>query len=495
MKIGWISRVRVSPWQLLGWAVALCALLAAARLIGAPDAREALREADVIFGQRHYHEALGRYAPLSPALPAAQLRLGVVRALRGERPAAERALRGAMQRGLRPAEYQLALIYLGRVLAEDGRAALAAQTWRLADDCRSPQACAYRAPARLLGGEEALRRGDYGAAEAAYRAALAEPMPPGWAELARYRLALLRAPLSPAQALAELRAPPEPVAPPEPLLAPALPAAAAGADQLAGVLAEPAERRPQQLGQLYLGLGLHGLAEDQFARVDPRGPDASAAAAYAAYTRYRAGDPAGGLARLEELVARHPDEPRARTLLALAYISADAADAAAAEIETVARLTPSDPDIQLAWASWYAARRDYAEAALAYDRAVGQAPERERGRYALLGARFHLVTSYDQCEAGLPMAEFAGATLAAEPGALTTLAALRYHCGRFAEAASAAREAQARGAGPDAAYYLGAALAALGQPGDARIALIHAADLAPASIWRERAELALAAIP
>jgi len=486
---------RISPRRLAGWAAALLLLALAARMIAAPDAREELRAADARFAQGRYHEALGRYAPLAAALPAAELRLGLVRALRGERDAAERALRSAMQRGLAPADYQLALLYLGRVLADDGRPALAARTWRLADDCRGPRACALRAPARLLAAEESLRAGDYGAAEAAYAAALAEPMPPGWAPLARYRLALLRAPRDPAAARAELAAPPDPAAPRDPLLAPALPGAAAGAGQLAAVLAEPVERRPQQLGQLYLALGLYGLAEEQFARVDPAGPDAAAAAAYAAYTRYRAGDAAGGLARLEGLVARQPDEPRARTLLALAYLSNADAEAAAGEIESVARLAPGDPDIQLAWASWHAARRDYAEAGLAYGRAVALAPATERGRYALLAARFHLATTYDQCEAGLPLAEQAGAALPADGPALTTLAALRYHCGQFAAAADAARAAQARGAGPDAAYYLGAALAALGDRPAARAALIAAADLAPASIWRERAELALSALP
>lgn len=493
MKIAWLAKLRLSPWLLAGWLAALLLLGLAGRLILAPDAREALRTADRVFAEGRYHEALQRYAPLAPELAGAQLRLGIVRALRGERSAAERAIRQAMQRGLSLVEYQLGLIYLGRVLAEDGRTALAAQTWQLAEDCRSPQACAYSAPARLLAGEEALRQGDYGAAEAAYSAALAQPMPPGWAELARYRLAQLWAPRSAERALAELAGPPDPTGPPDPLLAPALPTAADPA-QLAAILAEEPARQPQLLGQLYLAQGLYGLAEDQFAKVDPRGPDAIAAAAYAAYTRYRAGDAASGRARLEALVEQYPAEPRARTLLALAYLTADASDEAAEQIESVARLTPHDPDIQLAWASWYVARRDYAEAALAYDRAVALAPEAERGRYALLGARFHLATTYELCEAGLPLAEMAGAALPSDAAALSTLAALRYHCGSFAQAAEAARSAQDLGAGPDAAYYLGAALAALGERADARAQLIRAADLAPASIWRERAELALSAL-
>jgi Flp pilus assembly protein TadD len=44
----------------------------------------------------------------------------------------------------------------------------------------------------------------------------------------------------------------------------------------------------------------------------------------------------------------------------------------------------------------------------------------------------------------------------------------------------------------EAAYYLGRALAALGDAVGARQALVQAADAAPASVWRERAERQLA---
>lgn len=487
-------RTRLLP--ALSWLLAAALLAAVGALALRPDPRDALRAADRLFAAGRYHEALAAYARLSPELPAAQLRLGAIRAVRGEQLPAERAIRAAMGRGLADHDYHLGLLYLGEALADSGRAALAADTWRLVEDCRSPAACAARGPARALAAEAALRAGDYLGAAAGFRAALDARPPSDWAELARYRLALLRASDNPAAALSFLEPPPgQRPAPADPLLAPLLPQAGDGPGRLAAVLAAPAADRPQLLGQLYLGLGLFGLAEGQFARIDPAGPDAVGAAAYAAYTSWRAGDAAASLARLETLVREHPAEPRARTLLALAYLGAAAPDAARDQIDAVARLTPGDPDLQLAWASWHAARREYDLASQAYAQALAAAAPAERGRYALLAAEFHLATTFELCERGLPLAEEAAAALAQDAAALTALAAHHYHCGGFAAAAQTARAAQAAGAGPDAAYYLGAALAALGDRPAARAALIRAADLAPASDWRRRAEQVLAALP
>jgi Flp pilus assembly protein TadD len=457
------------------------------------DPRDDLRAADRLFVAGRFHEALAAYAPLGTALPTAQLRLGMVRAVRGEALAAEAALRAAMNRSLSDGDYHLALLYLGHALHIRERHELALSTWALLEDCRSPAACALRGPGRLLVAEAALQRGAYAEARAALETALALPLPPAWAALARYRLALLDASSSPDAALAQL-ALPAPVTPEQLLLAPLLPAGSDGAAQLAAVLAAEPEARSQLLGQLYLELGLFGLAETQFALVDPTSPEALSAAAFAAYTRWRAGDVRTGLARLEALVAAHPDEPRARTLLALAYLDSDA-EAARAQLDAVADLRPGSANLELAWASWYAARREYAEASLAHERAVLQAPPAERPRFALLAARFHLATTYELCERGLPLAQLAAQGRADDADTQSALAATSYRCGDHVAATDAARAAQRVGAGPEAAYYLGAALAALGDSVAARAALIRAADLAPASIWRERAELALAALP
>jgi hypothetical protein len=465
----------------------LLLLAGAWRLILQPDPRDALRNADRQFQAGQYHVALAAYRPLAATLPEAQLRLGMLHTLRGEAALAEQALRGAMQRGLAPTDYHLALLYLGQALAADARTDLALDTWRLLDDCRSPEACVYRGPGRLLAGEVALFQGEYAAAAAAYAQALREPLPADWAAVARYRLRLLDV-ADPAPAPGA--APAAPWA-----LAPLLPAVGAGPEQFAALLELPVEEQAQALGQFYLGLGLYGLAEARFNRVDPTGPAGRSAAVYAAFTRWRAGDAPGGLARLEALVAAAPDDPQARTLLALAYLTVNAGEAAAAEIDAVARLSPGAADVQLAWASWYAAQRDYASAAGAYQQAILLAAPAERGRYALLGAQFHLTTTYALCDEGLPLADAAAQALPTDGAALTTLAATRYACAQFAAAAEAARAAQAAGAGADAAYYLGAALAALGETPAARQQLIRAADLAPASSWRERAETMLAYLP
>lgn len=476
----------------LRWLALGVSLGVALGLVLQSDRRDALREIDRLLLTGRYHEALTALRPPVSDLAEAQLRLGIVQALRGEAAAAERHLREAMLRGLAPADYQRALLYLGRTLADDGRGGLATRTWTLAEDCRSAEACVYRAPARILAAEEALRNGAYAAAEGQLRKALTGPISSDWADVARYRLALLAAGHDPAAARRALVTPTASPVIADPLIAPLLPPIGDGPQRLSAALALSPSERPQALGMLYLSLGLYGLAETQFTRVDPNGPGALGAAAYAGYTRWRAGDVNGGLERLKALVAAHPQEPRARTLLALAYLSADASEAARNELDLVTRLRPNDPEVALAWASWHVARREYDLAAQAYHRAISQAPEAERGRYALLGAKFHLTTTYALCESGLPLAELAARTGQHGPDALTTLAACRYHCGQFAEAAAAAREAQQAGGGPEAAYYLGAALAALGDTEHARSALIRAADLSPASLWRHRAELALA---
>jgi hypothetical protein len=402
-----------------------------------------------------------------------------------------------MQGGLRPADYQLALIYLGQVLADDGRAALASKTWALTDDCRSPDACAYRAPARTLLAEQSLRQGDYAAAEADYRSALGAPLPLPWASLASYRLALLQATRDPgaASATIQLAAALNLAASADPLLAPLLPTDIAWRGELVAAISALPDSRPYRLGQLYLGLGLYGLAEDQFALVRPGSPDARAAAVYAAYVRWRAGDRIGGLDQLAQIVHAQPDDPQARALLALAYLSDNQGEAARGQIDALARLSPSAPEIHLAWANWHAARREYPQASLEYSQAIAQAPAERRGRYALLGAQFHLSTAYDLCASGMPLAEAAVQALPADGAAWTAMAAYQHYCGQPSGALSSAQRAADSGGGAESLYYLGVALAALGQPDRARSELIRAADLAPASVWRERAETALALMP
>jgi tetratricopeptide (TPR) repeat protein len=110
-------------------------------------------------------------------------------------------------------------------------------------------------------------------------------------------------------------------------------------------------------------------------------------------------------------------------------------------------------------------------------------------------ARFHLDISLDRCAAGLPAAEEAARALPNDTRAWATLAGARFGCGDPAGARAAAEQALQRGpANVEATYYLGRALAALGDRPAARQALINAADLAPRSVWRERAESQIAAL-
>lgn len=483
----------------LSFLLAFLLLVHAARLVFQPDPHDQLRRADALFQTGHYYAALQSYISLAEQeeTPEMLLRLGMVRAVRGEHIPAERSLLRALGGGLRGETHDLGALYLGHVLDRRGESRQALAAWdRLA---RTSPLDGVR---RVLRAEVALRRGDYAAAEADYRAALGPGLPDDWRALVVYRLALLRAASDPGAALVEVITGRE-----QPALAPAqagrrtaflqplLPYVEPDTDRLLAILRADAAERSQLLGQLYLDHNLFALAEAQFAQVAHDSPNALAAAAYAAYTRWLAGDTEGGMHRLEDLVATYPDEPRARTLLALVYLSQENAAAARAQIDTIATMAPAAPDTHLAWANWYVAQRDYVQASTEYQRALSQAPPEQRGSYALLVARFHLTTTYRLCQNGLPAAETAAEMLGSNAEAWTTLAASRYYCGEFAGAVAAARRALSATPDADAAFYLGSALAALGQWDAARRALVDAADLAPASVWRERAEERLAQLP
>lgn len=489
------QRQRVILRSLL-FLTALLLLTQAIRLLVQPDMRDELRRADAFFQLGHYHTALQHYLTLAEAHDNAEvaLRIGMIRAIRGELIAAEHSLRRAMGYGLHGEEHDLAVLYLGQVLNERGERQEAVQVWGWI----APES-SLDSVRRVLRAELALRQGDYAAAEADYRAARTPALPADWHTHVAYRLGLLRAARDARSALDELTATQNQSGAflsqsihPNPLLSPLVPYTKYDRDHLVAILQADARDRSQLLGQLYLDLNLFALAEAQFTQVAPDSPHALAAAAYAAYTRWLAGDMQGGLIQLEDLVAAYPDESRARTLLALVYLAQEDTDAARAQIDTIAMLAPENPDTHLAWANWYVAQRDYVQASDEYQRALAQATPDQRGRYALLVARFHLTTTYQLCERGLPAAEVAATALPADAEAWTTLAASRYHCGEFADTVTAARQALDITADADAAFYLGAALADQGEWVPARRALVQAADLDPDSIWRERAEERLA---
>lgn len=496
---GFTFRVPRLAFRVARPALYVLLIVLAARLIFQPDLRDDLRQADQLFRTAHYHAALQRYVDLTAKHESAEikLRLGMIRVVRGEYDLAERALRHATTLGLREADHNVAALYLGQVLIERGQPLGALRTWAQIGSCdRQAALCRYDGPRRVLRAEWSLRQGDYAAAETDFRAALALGLPADWHALATYRLSLLESARTPEATLARLTQAEAPAtAPADSLLTPLLPAPRGTPDELRTALAADPALRPQLLGRIYLDQDLYGLAEAQFSQVAPDSPNALAAAAYAAYTRWRAGDRQEGLKRLEQLVQEHPDEPRARTLLALAYLSTEDAAAARTRLDTILALAPSDPDVHLVWANWYVAQRDYVNASAEYQRALVQARPEQRGAYALLVARFHLTNTYELCELGLPAAELAARNLPDNEEAWTTLAAHRYHCNNFAGAVEAARMALTQTPGAAAAFYLGSALTALGDNEAARQTFIQAADLAPASVWRERAEAALASLP
>jgi tetratricopeptide (TPR) repeat protein len=352
---------------------------------------------------------------------------------------------------------------------------------------------------RVLEAEALLAGADYAGAEAAYRAALRPDLPRAWRGLAHTRLALLRAAGDPGAALAELEASDaahEPAdASAEVWIAPLLPAANPDATQLAAALRAPPDTRAQQLGQMYLRARLYTLAEAQFASVAPTSAGAGAAAAYAAYTHWLAGDRTEGIRRLQSLAVAYPGDTRARALLALAYLATDDDDRARAELEVVRALAPRAPDTHMAWGQWHAAQHDYVAAAEAYDHALRDAPPEERGIYALALAQFHLDTSFIVCEKGRPAAEEAAQLRPDDARVWIALSATSLVCGDPAAARAAAEQALRQNPrDAEASYHLGRALAQLGQRAAARAALVNAADFAPASPWRERAEAQIATL-
>jgi Flp pilus assembly protein TadD len=482
-------------------ALVLAVLWQAARLALRPDPQDALRELDGLFIAGRYHEALGVATDLTrraPAFAPGWARLGMLRTIRGEQTVASQALGYAIGLGLRGHDYDLARLYQARIATAAGERNEAVQFWGLVGE----QSPLYRLR-RVLEAEGLLAVQDYAGAEAAYRAALrpvapgTAALPPDWRALARARLAALRASSDPAAALAELTQIGAPAAPTllpssDAMVAPLLPAAGPGPQQVAAALRAAPEQRAQLLGQLYLDAGWYGLAEVQFAAVAPESSGALAAATYAAYTRWRAGARDEGRHQLEALVAAHPNEPRARALLALTYLADEEESAARAQLDAVRAMAPAAPDTHLAWAQWYAARHDYITAADEYRRAFNDAPPAERGRYALALARFHIDTTLHVCDIGIVAAEESARLLPDEPRAWVVLAAARLGCGDIAGARDAAARALARAPNDaEANYYLGHALAALGERAEAQRALIQAADLAPASPWRVRAETQL----
>jgi Flp pilus assembly protein TadD len=463
----------------------------ALRAITRPDPMEQYRRAEALLADGQYHHALQAYLALADQQPSGPilLRLGILHALRGEHRRASDDLRRALRRPLPTRDRELAYLYLARAQELLGEARYAENS------LGQVHAAAALYPLRLvLVAEAALAAQEYAAAEVQLRQARDLGLPTAWQAHANYRLALLIAGRDPTAAQALLAATNH--AQPDPLQAALLPltpaSRAAQAARLAQVLGTEPPSRDQLLGQFYLEARLYALADAAFAAVPTDSAEARAAAAFAAYTRWEAGDREEGMRRLQQLVERHPDDRRARSLLAVAYLQLRQPDRAAAQLDAIGRDAPGDPMVYFAWGRWFFLQRDYPQAAEEYRRAIDHAPAAERGGYAVTAARFHLSSGYAVCDEGRPVAQQATQLSPERAEAWLALAAISYHCNAPRAARTAAAESlRLAPASAEASYYLGVSLAALGDAGEARQALTRAADLEPASVWRVRAETQL----
>lgn len=475
--------------------VGLAILGLAAQLALRPDPRDALRPADQLLLAGHTRTALRDYQRMrqsSPTFAPNLVRLALAHTLRGEAPAAQAAYAAALGQQIGGEEYHLVRLGQGALAAANPGYGDPDALWALI----APSSSLYP-QSQILRGDSAIIAGRYPEAEASYRAALAERLPPAWARLAHTRLALLRASSDPQAAREELRlatsATPLSPASLADLLLPAIGDLPTQLDQI--LLTPDAETRAQLLAQTYLELRLYALAEAQLETIRPGGPLGVTAAAYRAYTRWLSGDRAGGIERLNTLVADHPNEPRARALLAVAALAASDPEEARAQLTVIRQVAPGEPATHLAWGQWYASQGDYLAAAESYRRALDRAAPSERGTYALFLARFHLGATLAVCEAGLPAAQTAALSEGSGAAAWSTLSQARLACGDRAGARLAAERAAAIDPrSPEAHYRLGQALAALGDQPAAAQALASAADLNPAGPWQARAESLLSEI-
>lgn len=469
-----------------------CALLLglwAALLLFQPDQRDGLRGGDNLFIQGHYYAALDHYQHLAPSA-LRDIRLGMLRTIRGEYAQAERDLRRGLNQQLQPAERSMGLIYLGQVLAMRDQA-YAAQ-WALLPPCAAnPLMCEALGVAEVLRAAQAQRTHNDAAAYAAYRTALTL-LPAGpWYDYAQRWMATLEAERDPTAALSLLQTPTPTYSATNPLLQPLLPNDAPNRTAILAALTNPPNEQALQLAELFLAVGRYAPAATWFAQVPKDGPHALAAAVGSAYAHWRLGDQPTALADLEHLVQTHPEEPRLQAMRALAYLAAERTSEVQALIDQLAAAPATAADAALAQASLAVAQRDYVAASVAYQQAIARSTPARRGAIALLVAQFHLTTAYDLCGPGLIAAEIAVTSFPQSAESWATVAIARQRCSTPESAIAAAQRALALAPRADVAYHLGLARIAQGDRGGARIALIQAADLAPASVWRMRAEAVL----
>ncbi len=481
------------PFVALALLLLFFAVLGAGAVATRPDP---LAAAETLLAEGYYYAALHRYAahaahPQHATDPRVPLRLGMLRAIRGEYAPAEALLwQSLVDDRLPPLEAERARLYLAYV--REQRDSDARAVWQRSTACQLP-ACPLVGIDAVLRAHT-LRDRDPAAAAVLLDRALAVSLPADWHAVATLDRALLLAAADPAAARAVLALPPAPTAPArDALLAPLVPGDAATLHRaLTVALDTPADERALGLGQVYAAAGMPQAALAQFAMVPDSHPHALNAAARAAAIATRTNnDSRAVLARLARLIDQQRGDQRAPALLLLNQLLQPGQYDATRFAATLADLPRNDAATYLTRAAAAAYDGDYAATMNAYVWALRLANSDQRGPYALLIADFALRTGYGMCDAGTLAAAQATTSLPATAAAWTTHAGIAYQCSDFATAQTAAARALALAPNdPAALFYAGATRAHRGNAA-ARPWLVAAADAAPASVWRERAELLL----
>lgn len=479
----------------LAYLSALALIAAVSILVLRPEPQQIdLRAADQLWQSGRLTEALRRYQSLyaSKAAPAlVDTRLAAIGLLRADCSHAQTHAAAALHKPLRRDEAALAHLIAGQCAALRGDLARAQAEWQSVDP-RSP----YHALTTVMLGEYALRTGQRATAIDRYTAALATPLVEPWRSFTRLRVALALAPTAPDEALRQLALIPATLPDPDSDSRPLLPLTASEISgqsrQLTAILATPAEQHPQLLGQQLLALDLLPLAIATFEQVPIDAPNRPLAEAHAAYARWRLGQVSAATTQLRDLVARYPQVPPIATMYATIAINAGDLDSAAAVLDAAEARHPLDPAIVLVRSDLLVARREYPQAIAERRRARDIARPEARGRYALALAEQHLSLTFRVCDSGVAAAREATTIAAADPRSWQMLASTLYHCRSYRESAEAAAQGLSLAPNDPALHFFrGAALWEAGDRVAGRPHLIAAADRAPGSEWRRRAEQTL----
>jgi len=476
---------RSAAWLLALLAVALGGAALVPRLVAATP----LRIADQLWRDERATEAWALYTDLHEAdalPPYAQLRLAGLALERGACGDAELLAVPMLQQPAAADDAALAHLIRAECALKRNAPQRAGAEWNAI--AGSPTGFAL---AQVVQGEHALRSGDLPAATKHLETALRNPLPPPWTAFAHLRLA--QASSDPAAAAHHVAAIPATLPAADPATRPLLPLRlhelAAQAASLRAVLAAPAADQDQLRGQVLLDAGLWQLAAAHWDRLAQHDGDDPRAPAYAAYARYQLGERRNATLALRALGQRFPGDPFIATLRATFVLGTGDANTARIFIERAEAEHGRDPALALVRSDILAAQRRYADALAERRRARDIAPPAQRARYALALAQQHVDLAYNLCDEGIAAAQDATTLAPNDAQAWHTLAAAQRHCRRYADALTAAQQGLTLAPDdPALHFYAGAALWETDQRDQGRVYLLRAADLAPASTWRERAE-------